>query len=278
MPATLYLVGTPLGNLEDITLRAARILREADLIACEDTRRTGKLLAHLGVKKPLVSYHQHNEARRAEELVGRIAGGETVALVSDAGMPRVSDPGYRLVHEALEAGLPVVPIPGPDAVTTALVASGLPLDSYAFHGFLPSKKSQRRKALAELAAGKATLVFYEAPHRIVKTLDDALEILGDRPAVVAREMTKLHEEILRGRLSELVAELRSRDAVKGEIVLLIGWADTSASSGLGALETPLSERVEQLTTEGASRMEAIKQAARERKMSKSEAYRLLEGL
>lgn len=271
MPGTLYIVGTPLGNLEDLSPRAARILGEADIVACEDTRRTGRLLEHLGLKKPLVSYHEHNEADRARDLVERIAAGDTVALASDAGMPLVSDPGYRLVRAAIDAGLPVVPVPGPDAATTALVVSGLPADAYRFVGFLPSKATQRRKALEALAKDPATLVFYEAPHRIRKTLGDALDVLGDRPVALARELTKMHEEILRGSLSEILREVEGRENLRGEMVLVVARAEAPRLD-----DKPLAERVDELIGEGAPRMDAIKQAARERGLSKREAYRLLE--
>ena len=267
----LYIVGTPLGNLEDLSPRAARILREADRVACEDTRRTGRLLEHLGIKKPLVSCHEHNEEARAAELVERIAAGESVALASDAGMPLISDPGYRVVRAVIEAGLPVVPIPGPDAATTALVLSGLPADSYRFVGFLPAKSGQRRKALEGLAQEDATLVFYEAPHRIRKTLADARDVLGDRPAALLRELTKMHEEALRGTLGEILREAESRENLRGEMVLVVARAEKAPVSSLS-----LDERVEELIAGGTARMDAIKQAARERGLSKREAYRLLE--
>ena len=219
MPGTIYLVATPLGNLEDITLRALRILKEVDLIACEDTRHTRRLLNHFDIRKRLLSYHEHNETRRAAELVREARQGKNIAVVSDAGMPAIADPGYRVVTEAIAAGVPVVPIPGPVAVETALAASGLPTDAFRFGGFLPAKKTQRRKTLRAMAHSTATLVFYEAPHRIVETLADVKAILGERPIVVARELTKIHEEFLRGPTSEVLAELQSRKTVKGEITL-----------------------------------------------------------
>ena len=271
MPAKLYVVGTPLGNLDDLTPRAARTLAEADVIACEDTRRTGRLLERIGVRKPLVSYHEHNEESRAAELVRRVEAGETVALVSDAGMPLVSDPGYRLVRAAIDAGVDVVPIPGPDAATTALVVSGLPVDAYRFCGFLPAKSTQRRKALDALATDPATLVIYEAPHRIVRTLTDALEILGDRKAALARELTKLHEEVVRGSLSAIFADFSARENIRGEMVLVIAPGEAPPVADI-----PLPERVAALIDEGVPRMDAIKQAARERGISKRDAYRLLE--
>lgn len=273
MAGTLYIVGTPLGNLEDVTRRAERVLREADFVACEDTRRTGKLIELLGIpKRPLLSCHEHNEAERVPEIVGRLQAGESAALVSDAGMPLTSDPGFLLVRAATEAGLTVTPIPGPTAVSAAVAASGLPTSQYRFCGFLPAKSGRRRKALEELAREDVALVFYEAPHRIRKTLADALDVLGDRPAVLAREMTKLHEEFLRGTLSTILAEIESRENVRGEMTLVVGPSEDRAP----AEQSPLDERVAQLIKSGVGRMDALKQAARERSISKREAYRLLE--
>src|ERR1700691_1695759 len=216
----LYLVATPIGNLEDITLRALRVLKEADLIACEDTRQTQKLLQHHGIHKEMVSYHEHNELTRAPELVIQLEEGAQVALVSDAGTPVVSDPGHRLVVLSLRHHIPVVPIPGPSAFVAALAASGLPTEEFLFVGFLPSRAGARRKAIDALKAEPRTIVLYEAPHRLVETLADAADILGSRPAVVAREVTKIHEEFLRGSLVELRGAARKR-APRGEITLRI---------------------------------------------------------
>jgi 16S rRNA (cytidine1402-2'-O)-methyltransferase len=263
----LYLVATPIGNLEDITYRAVRILSEADLIACEDTRQTRKLLDHYGIAKPTVSYHEHNESERAAELVERIRAGATVALVSDAGMPLVSDPGYRLVRAAVEAGIPVVPIPGPSAVLSALAASGLPTDAFHFAGFLPSKPIQRQKMLEALAEEHATLIFFEAPHRVAESLAAIEEVLGPRPVVVARELTKLHEEFLRGTAAEIRGVVESRDAVKGEITILVGKALAPPAD-----DRPIEEAVEELVNGGIPRMEAMKQVARRRGLSKREVY------
>ena len=222
MPGTLYLVATPIGNLEDLTHRATRILREVSLIACEDTRHTRKLLNHYGIKTKTVSYHEHNERDQAAKLIELIKTGVDVAVVSDAGTPGISDPGFRIVSQALAENISVVPLPGPTALISALVASGLPSDEFFFGGFLPSRATARRKRLEELADVKTTLVFYEAPHRIVETLKEALEILGEREAVVARELTKLHEEILRGRLSELASQFEDdKQEPRGEMVLII---------------------------------------------------------
>jgi 16S rRNA (cytidine1402-2'-O)-methyltransferase len=263
----LYVVSTPIGNLEDITLRALRTLREVDLIACEDTRQTRKLLDHFGITTSAVSYHDHNEASRASELIERLQGGANIALVSDAGTPLVSDPGYRLVRAAIDAEVPVVPIPGASAMLGALAAAGLATDEFRFCGFLPPKSGQRRKALEALGEETCTLVFYEAPHRIVETLDDVVEVLGSRPVVVARELTKLHEEFLRGSASEVREQLASRPSVKGEITLLIGKGERIAD------DTPIAEAVAKLEAAGVPRMDAIKQVARERGLSKRDVYK-----
>ncbi|MCY4587551.1 MAG: 16S rRNA (cytidine(1402)-2'-O)-methyltransferase [Bryobacterales bacterium] len=268
---TIYLVATPLGNLEDITLRALRVLGEVDLIACEDTRHTGKLLKHFHISKPLLSFHEHNESVRASDIVEQASGGESIAVVTDAGMPGISDPGYRLVAKAIAAGVVIVPIPGPVALVTALVASGLPTGSFRFGGFLPAKATQRRKTLQALIDDTATLVFYEAPHRIVNTLQDVLEILGDRRAVIARELTKVHEEFLRGSVSHLLATLDQRGAVRGEITLLIGRGESPRTR-----EGTIADRVDVFMSQGAGRMGAVKQVAKERGLSKREVYRLLE--
>jgi 16S rRNA (cytidine1402-2'-O)-methyltransferase len=267
MPAILYLVATPIGNLEDITYRAVRVLREASVIACEDTRQTRKLLDHFGIQKPTVSYHEHNELERAAELVARLLAGESVALVSDAGMPLVSDPGYRLVRAAIESDINVQPVPGPSASLAALAASGLPTDAFHFGGFLPPKVTQRTKVLESLAVEQATLVFYEAPHRLLETLEAIEAVLGPRRVVVARELTKIHEEFLRGTAREIHAQLAARDAVKGEITILIAKAEAPLPD-----ETPLSEAVDALVSGGVPRMDAIKQVARRRGLSKREVY------
>jgi 16S rRNA (cytidine1402-2'-O)-methyltransferase len=267
MAGLLYLVATPIGNLEDITYRAVRVLREADLIACEDTRHTRTLLDRYDIHKPTISYHEHNELERAPELAARLAAGAAIALVSDAGMPLVSDPGYRLVRAAIELGIPVQAVPGPSAALTALAASGLPTDSFRFGGFLPSKAGQRAKVLEALAEEQATAIFYEAPHRILEALEAIELALGSRPVVVARELTKIHEEFLRGTAAEIRAELASRDSVRGEMTLLIGKATAPERD-----DTPLEEAVERLIAVGTPRMDAIKQVARKRGLSKREVY------
>jgi 16S rRNA (cytidine1402-2'-O)-methyltransferase len=270
---TLYIVATPIGNLEDITLRALRVLRECHLIACEDTRQTRKLLEHFGIDKKVISYHEHNEAERARELVERMSAGESVALVSDAGTPLVSDPGYRIVQAAIAAGIAVVPIPGVSAVVSALSAAGLPTDSFRFCGFLPAKSSQRRKMLEEMASETCTLIFYETPHRILDALEDVETTLGPRPVVVARELTKVHEEFLRGTAKEIRTELASRPAVKGEITLLIGKGEPGAANA----SIPLEDAVRAAESSGLSRMDAIKQVAKERGLSKREVYKWMAG-
>lgn len=271
----LYLVATPIGNLEDITLRALRVLKEVDVIACEDTRQTLKLLNHYGITTRTVSYHEHNEMTRAAELVKDLQEGTSVALVTDAGMPGISDPGFRLISLAIRHHVPVVPIPGASAFLAALVASGLPTDSFRFSGFLPAKRGERMAALEAIKASPRTLVFYEAPHRVVETLEDVVEVLGEaRHVVIAREVTKLHEEFLRGRASEVLETLKSRDGVKGEITLLIGKAEEGevATAALG--RPSVRERVDQIMTEEKiDEKAALKKVAKERGISKSEAYR-----
>jgi 16S rRNA (cytidine1402-2'-O)-methyltransferase len=267
MAGLLYVVATPIGNLEDITYRAVRVLGEADLIACEDTRQTRKLLDHYNIRKPAVSYHEHNEAERTEELAARLREGTVIALVSDAGVPLVSDPGYRLVRAAVEAGIPVVPVPGPSAALAALAAAGLPTDAFHFAGFLPPKPGQRTKTLEALADEQATLIFYEAPHRILETLEAIEQTLGPRPVVIARELTKIHEEFLRGTAAELRAILQQREGIKGEITLLVGKAEAPPPD-----DTPLEDAVEALVREGTPRMDAIKQVAKRRGLSKREVY------
>jgi 16S rRNA (cytidine1402-2'-O)-methyltransferase len=279
MTGTLYIVATPIGNLEDITLRALRVLREADLIACEDTRQTRKLLDHAGISKPTVSYHDHNESERAAELIAKLEAGMKIALVSDAGTPLISDPGYRLVAAAIDAGIPVVPIPGPCAAVAALSASGLPPDSFRFCGFLPPKSSQRRKFLEELASETCTLIFYEAPHRALNALEDIGAVMGERRVVLAREVSKIHEEFLRGTAAEIRAQLGERAVVRGEITILVGKREVGQGLvGQGhALpgDAPVEDAVRALEQQGLSRMDAIKRVAKERGIPKREVYRLL---
>jgi len=272
----LYLVATPIGNLEDITLRALRVLKEADVIACEDTRQTQKLLTHYGLSKRTVSYHEHNELTRAPELVLQLEQGARIALVSDAGMPGISDPGYRLITLSIRHHLPVVPVPGASAFLAALVASGLATDSFRFSGFLPARRAARREALLALRDSPRTQIFYEAPHRIRETLEDVVEVLGAaRPVVLAREVTKLHEEFLRGRAAEVLAQVAQRE-LKGEITLLIGKAE-SAAGAAPAAGADLRARLDALmASHQLDEKSALKLLAKELGVSKSEAYRRLQ--
>ncbi len=270
---TIYLVATPIGNLEDITLRALRILKEADLIACEDTRQTQKLLNHFGITTPTISYHEHNEAGRAKELVEQAQQGRNIAIVSDAGMPGISDPGYRVVLQALEHDIPVIPIPGASALVAGLAASGLPTDPFRFHGFLPAKQGQRRRSLEEIRLSSETEVFYEAPHRVAETLQDIVEVLGPaRTVVIAREITKLHEEFLRGSAEEVLQQLQKKE-VRGEITLLIGKATDEAKSVISATQTLGQRMAELISSQNLEEKDALKLVAKERHISKSEAYR-----
>lgn len=272
MPGTLYLVATPIGNLQDITFRAVEVLKAVDVIACEDTRHTRKLLNAYEISAKLVSYHEHNEGDRAEELSQQLLDGKSIAVVSDAGTPGINDPGYRLVQRCVELGIQLIPIPGPVAFVNAAIASGLPTDAIFFGGFLPSKTGDRKKRLRELSDVPATLVFYETPHRIAAALHDGLEILGDRQAAIARELTKLHEQFLRGSLSKIIQEVEA-EPVRGEIVLVISRSDGSIEN---LDDISILARVAQLESEGLDHKAALKMAAKERGIGKSEAYRLLQ--
>ena len=273
--AALYIVGTPIGNLEDITLRAIRILKECDLIACEDTRQTSKLLNHFQITTRTVSYHEHNERERAEDLLKEFRQGSRIALVSDAGMPGISDPGYRLIVTAIQHEVPVVPIPGPVAFVAALAASGLPTDVFRFNGFLPAKAGQRKQALESIVTSQLTEMFYEAPHRVKEAVEDIVEVLGaSRRVVIAREITKIHEEFLRGAASEILATLKARGDVRGEITLLIGKASEHESA---TARMSVRERVAQIMShEKIDEKAALKKVAKEIGISKSEAYRELQ--
>jgi 16S rRNA (cytidine1402-2'-O)-methyltransferase len=274
----LYIVATPIGNLEDITLRAVRLLKEVDVIACEDTRQTQKLLNHYGITTRTISYHEHNEMTRAAELVKEMQEGASIALVTDAGMPGISDPGFRLISLAIRHHLPVVPIPGASAFLAALVASGLPTDSFRFSGFLPAKRGERRAALEVIRTSPRTQVFYEAPHRIVEALADVVETLGkDRRVVIAREVTKLHEEFLRGRAGDVLEALKERDGVKGEITLLVGKAEDPDPQSTTPMKMNIRQRVDHIMAEEKlDEKSALKKVAKERGISKSEAYRELQ--
>lgn len=267
--STLYIVGTPIGNLEDMTFRAVRILQTVDLIAAEDTRHTGKLLQHFQIRTPQISYHDHNRQVRTPELVERLRQGKTIALVSDAGMPGVSDPGYELVKACVEVGISVVPIPGPSAAITALTASGLPTDRFVFEGFLPAKAPARRDRLETLQAEPRTLIFYEAPHRLRQTLQD-LAALGDRAIALGRELTKLHEEIWRGTVSEAILYYTTREP-QGEYTIVVAGAEPTQ---VILSEAALKIELQRLIGEGLSRSEASRQLAKQTALPRRQLYQL----
>ena len=271
MGGTLYIVATPIGNLEDITFRAVRVLRECTRVACEDTRHTRRLLDQFGIDKPLVSYHEHNERDRAADLLALLRSGEDIALVSDAGTPLISDPGYRVVDAAVKEGIRVIPIPGPAAFLTALSASGLATDAFYYGGFLPSRQGQRQRALEFAAKLGCVVLFYEAPHRLAETLEDCKGILGDRRLIVARELTKVHEEFARGSAAELLRDFGARSAIKGEITLLIDKpGDRAVAQG------SLREVFDGHVAAGMSRMDAMKATARHCGVSKREVWSEIE--
>lgn len=267
------MVATPIGNLQDISLRALEILKTVDLIACEDTRHTRKLLNHYNISNKLVSFHEHNEHQRAAEFAEYLLQGKSIAVVSDAGTPGISDPSFRLVEKAVEISAKVVPIPGAAAFVNALIVSGLPTDSIFYGGFLPSKKGERRKRLEEIKSIPATICFYETPHRIAKSLIDCAEVLGNRKAAVVRELTKLHEETVRGNLNDLVEKF-AENPTKGEIVLVIEREEISDYRLQITDSKTIAERIGELETEGLDSKNALKRAAKEFGLSKSEAYRL----
>jgi len=270
----LYVCATPIGNLEDVTLRLLRILAEADLIAAEDTRVTRKLLSKYEIKAHLLSYHEHNQAKREKELIGKIKQGLTVALVSDAGMPGLSDPGYKLISACIELGIEIKVLPGPFAAVTALVASGLPINSFVFEGFLPRKRAQRKKMLKDLSREIRTLVLYESCHRIGKLLEDVLEILGDRQIVLARELTKKYEEVIRGSVSQLLEVANERE-LKGEIVVVIAGA--IKHSNIPSREA-IQEKLIVLISKGTSKKDAVKKLAEEIDVPKRTIYEIAENL
>lgn len=265
----LYVVATPIGNLEDVTLRALRVLAEVDLVAAEDTRRTRVLLDRHGIRKPLTSYHDAVERARAPELLAKLRDGKSIALVSDAGTPGIADPGYHLVRGAVAAGISVVPIPGPSALAALVSVAGIPAERFAFEGFLPSKTVARRARIRELAADTRALVFLEAPTRLAACLGDLEEGLGDREAVVGRELTKLHEECLRGRLSEIGAQLARRSDVRGECVILVAADPDAAPPAADDLDT----RIRALHADGVGTREIAARLARETGRTRREVYR-----
>ena len=275
MLGTLYLVATPIGNLSDISERALQTLKSVDLIACEDTRHTGKLLNHFGISKKLVSYHEHNENARAEEFAELLKQGKSIAVVSDAGTPAICDPALKIVRKAHEIGASVTSIPGAVAFVNALIVSGLPTDSIFFGGFLPSKKTERRRRLEEVKSIPATLVFYETPHRIAKSLVDCLEILGNRKTAIVREITKLHEEIVLGNLEDITKKF-SQIPVKGEIVLVFDREKLKSSKTEIKSRKSIGERVSELEKEGLDHKLALKKTAKEFGLARSEAYRILQ--
>ncbi len=267
----LYIVATPIGNLEDISFRAVRVLKEADLIACEDTRHTAKLLTHYGIRVPRESYHEFNEETRTPQLIQMLREGKSIALVSDSGTPLVSDPGYRLVSRCREEGIPVIPIPGPSAVIAALVGSGLPSDSFFFAGFLPARSSLRKNRIEQLANIPATLIFFEAPHRILPCLEDMTAVLGPRKAGIARELTKIHEEFLTGTLPELLELFQNRPKIQGEFTLLVERGEDSpvAANFPASLKQHLEEEMKRT---GLPRNESLKSVAQQRGISRKQAY------
>jgi 16S rRNA (cytidine1402-2'-O)-methyltransferase len=278
-PGTLYLVATPIGNLEDVSRRALQVLAEVNLILAEDTRRTRKLLSRYEIHTKVRAFHEHNEDAQAPDFVAKMATGAQLALVSDAGTPAISDPGYPLIRATIEAGIAVVPIPGPSAVLAALAASGLPTARFLFAGYLPRKRSARQAALRGLQDEPGTLIFLESPRRVAATLADAAEVLGDRPVAVARELTKIHEEFLRGSLSEIADVIAAR-ALRGEVTLCVGGASRSAPKPTGdgeiAVDMPqLEERFELLLQQGLARNEALKVIVRETGIPRQEAYQAL---
>ncbi|MFB5084550.1 16S rRNA (cytidine(1402)-2'-O)-methyltransferase [Symbiobacterium thermophilum] len=274
MAGTLYIVGTPIGNLEDVTHRALRILRSVSVIACEDTRETRKLLQHFQIDTPTTSYHEHNKRKAGPALIRRLLDGEDVALVSDAGMPAISDPGEELVRSALDAGIPVVPVPGPTALVTALVASGLPTGRFAFEGFLPHKGRERRRALERLKDEERTLILYEAPHRLLETLHDLRETLGDRPMTAARELTKLHEEYVRGTVSQVIDHF-NRNAPRGEFVLVVQGAEAEAPVAGAPDPALLAAEVAAFVAQGMDRKLAMKEVAQRFGVSRKAVYQAL---
>ena len=273
MSGILYIVSTPIGNLGDMTHRAVKTLRGADLIACEDTRTSGKLLKEYGISGRLLSYHEHNEIERTREILDALEAGLSVAVISDAGTPGIADPGFRAVEAAINAGVTVVSVPGPSALAAAISISGLPADSVYFGGFLPSRKGERIRRLSELKSLSATLVFYESPHRVHQSLSDCLEVLGNRRMVLAREITKLHEECLRGRISEILDQTTAVP-VKGEIVLLFDRPDPDDAGRQLSAESA-AERYNDLIKEGMDQKKALRQTAKELGLSRSETYRLI---
>jgi len=275
-PGILYIVSTPIGNLEDITIRAIKVLSEVDIVACEDTRHTLKLLNHLNIKKPLISYHDNNRTMRTGQLIEKLLAGNSIALVSDAGTPLISDPGEELVSAAAENGIKITVIPGCTASVAALVLSGLSTGRFAFEGFLPQRRSERIRYLENIKYEERTLIFYEGPHRLKAMLNDVLEVFGDRKCAVVRELTKIHEEVVRGSLSQILSHFESNEP-RGEFVIVVEGSKNKAPSEekQNLAELSVEEHVNYYIKQGQSRMQAMKSAARDRGMSKREIYDIL---
>ena len=276
MSGILYLVSTPIGNLEDITLRAIRILKEVDIIAAEDTRQTIKLLNHFEISKPLTSFFRHNEDKKGEYIVSLLKEGKNIALVSDAGTPAISDPGEELVGMAIEEGITVMPIPGPVAATSGLIVSGLSTGRFSFEGFLPMNKKNRKERLEELEREKRTMIFYEAPHKLKSTLKDMYEYFGNRKIVLAREMTKIHEEIIRSTIEEAIKKYEE-DNPKGEFVVIVDGYKGEAIKEVFWQDMTIDEHYKYYLDKGMARMDATKKVASDRGVSKREIYGELNG-
>lgn len=269
MKGKLYIVSTPIGNLEDITLRALRILKEVDLIACEDTRVTKKLLSHYQIHKPLTSYHEHNEREKAEELLSLLEAGQNIAVVSDAGTPGVSDPGYRLVSLVSEKGIEVIALPGPSAAVAALSVSGLPTTCFTFLGFLPKSDKKRRECLESVREYTQTLIFYESPNRIIETLKNMFETLGNRQVSISREITKMFEEILRGEISQVIQILEKRESMKGEFTIVVGGISRESN----ITEEVIEKQLKLYQEKGLSLKDTVKEVSRNLGVSKSKIYK-----
>ena len=267
----LYVVATPIGNREDITLRALNTLKEVDLVAAEDTRKSGSLLAHYRIKNRLISFHEHNEKKRTPELIAKLLDGMTIALVSDAGTPSVSDPGYRLIEAAIANSIKVIPIPGVSAATTAMSVSGLPTDSFVFVGFAPKKKGKRLTFLTELSAERRPLIFYESPRRVLSLMEEIISCMGDRNAMLAREMTKLHEEFIRGRVSHILKTIGTRPAIKGECTLVVAGNETPERIDAAIVETEIKTALQDGQN---SPSEIARTIAKKYGLSKNEVYDL----
>ncbi|RKD28840.1 16S rRNA (cytidine(1402)-2'-O)-methyltransferase [Thermohalobacter berrensis] len=269
---TLYICPTPIGNLEDITLRTLNVLKEVDLIAAEDTRHTIKLLNHFNIKKPLTSYHEHNMKNKGQVLIGKLISGENIALVSDAGMPGISDPGEDLIRLALENDIHVIGLPGATASILALVVSGLPTDRFLFEGFLPSNKKERRERLVKLKDEERTTIIYEAPHRLLKTLKDMIDILGNREVAVVKELTKKYEKVFRGKINEVIEKLNNKN-IKGEFVIVVRGSEGNKDKEDSWVEMNIKEHILYYINQGLTKKEAVKMVAKERNIPKREVYK-----